>query len=183
MGDIQIGNAPIDTRRGVAIRITILDEQKQLFKQQSLVRVTNQNTGRAFFQTASGLEVIFADLPPGKYFIELAIPELADKLTAPPGPDGKPGKLRASFTVAAPEGEEMVELATNWPLLEELAAKSGGKVFTAENASELVELLTRQTAVHVEHHEFRLWQWWVTLAAFLVLLTLEWVARKMAGLP
>jgi hypothetical protein len=129
------------------------------------------------------LEGKVRDLLPGRYEIELAIPELADKLTAPPGPDGKPGKLRASFTVAAPEGEEMVELATNWPLLDELAAKSGGKVFTAENAPELVELLTRQSAVHVEHHEFRLWQWWVTLAAFLVLLTLEWVARKWAGLP
>jgi hypothetical protein len=129
------------------------------------------------------LEGKVRDLLPGRYELELAIPELADKLTAPPGPDGKPAKLRASFTVTAPEGEEMVELATNWPLLEELAAKSGGKVFTAETAPELVDLLTRQTAVHVEHHEFRLWQWWVTLVAFLVLLTLEWVARKMAGLP
>jgi hypothetical protein len=129
------------------------------------------------------LEGKVRDLLPGRYEIELAIPELADKLTAPPGPDGKPGKLRASFTMAAPEGEEMVELATNWPLLDELAAKSGGKVFTAETAPELVELLTSQTAVHVEHHEFRLWQWWVTLVAFLVLLTLEWVARKLAGLP
>jgi hypothetical protein len=123
------------------------------------------------------------DLLPGQYEIELAIPELADKLSAPPGPDGKPGKLRASFTVAAPEGEEMVELGTNWPLLEELAAKSGGKVFTPENASELVDLLTRQTATHTEHTEFRLWQWWGTLAVFLGLLTLEWVARKWAGLP
>jgi hypothetical protein len=123
------------------------------------------------------------DLLPGQYQIELAIPELADKLTAPPAPDGKPGKLRASFTVAAPEGEEMVELGTNWPLLEELAAKSGGKVFTAETAPELVDLLTRQTAMHTEHSEVRLWQWWPTLALFLVLLTLEWVARKLAGLP
>jgi hypothetical protein len=129
------------------------------------------------------LEGKVRDLLPGRYEIELAIPELADKLTAPPGADGKPGKLRASFTVTAPEGEEMVELATNWPLLEELAAKSGGKVFTAESASELADLLTRQSAVHVAHHEFRLWSWWATLAAFLVLLTLEWVARKMAGLP
>jgi hypothetical protein len=43
--------------------------------------------------------------------------------------------------------------------------------------------LTGTAEANVEHHEFRLWQWWVTLAAFLVLLTLEWVARKWAGLP
>jgi hypothetical protein len=129
------------------------------------------------------LEGRVRDLLPGRYEIELAIPELADKLHGPPGPDGKPGKLRASFTVTAPEGEEMVELGTNWPLLEEVAAKSGGKVFTPENAAELADLLVKQGVTHAEHYEFRLWQWWGTLAAFLVLLTLEWVARKWAGLP
>src|SRR5262249_24767968 len=67
------------------------------------------------------LEGKVRDLPPGQYAIELAIPELGDKLQGPPGPDGKPGKLRAAFTVLAPDGGEMVELATNWPLLEELA--------------------------------------------------------------
>ena len=30
------------------------------------------------------------------------------------------------------EGEELVELATNWPLLEKLAAKSGGQVFAPD---------------------------------------------------
>jgi hypothetical protein len=129
------------------------------------------------------LEGKVRDLLPGRYEIELAIPELADKLNAPPGPDGKPGKLRAAFTVAAPEGEEMVELATNWPLLDELAAKSGGKVYTPETAADLADLLARQSSTHVEHSELRLWQTWGTLAAFLVLLTLEWVARKLAGLP
>jgi hypothetical protein len=122
-------------------------------------------------------------LSPGKYFIELAIPELADKLQAPPGPDGKPGKLRAEFTVTGAEGDEMVELATNWPLLEELAAKSGGKAFAPENAAALLELLTKQSITHTDHFELQLWQWWGTLALFLVLLTVEWVARKMAGLP
>jgi hypothetical protein len=71
MGDTQIGNAPVETRRGVAIRVSVLDEQKHLLKQQALVRVTNQNTGRILFQTAHGLEVIFADQPPSKYLIEV----------------------------------------------------------------------------------------------------------------
>src|SRR5271157_3642052 len=56
MSDTQVGNAPIDTRRGVAIRIAILDEQKQPLKQQALVRVTSQSSGRILFQTARGLE-------------------------------------------------------------------------------------------------------------------------------
>src|SRR5205823_3308562 len=74
------------------------------------------------------LEGQVRDLPAGQYSVELVIPELADKMTAPPMADGQPGKFRAGFTVTGPEGDEMIELATNWTLLEELAAKSGGKV-------------------------------------------------------
>jgi hypothetical protein len=129
------------------------------------------------------LEGRIRDLPAGQYAIELTIPELADKLQGAPGPDGKPGKLRANFTVTPTEGEEMVELATNWPLLEELAAKSGGKVFTPENAAELVDLLTQQAVTREHYNEQRLWQWWWTLVVLLGLLTVEWVGRKWAGLP
>jgi hypothetical protein len=129
------------------------------------------------------LEGKVRDLPAGAYTVELAIPELADKLHLSPGPDGQPGKLRAAFTVTPPESEEMVELATNWPLLEEIAAKSGGRVFTPENATELVDLLTRQSVTRQQHTEHPLWQWWVTLVVLLGLLTLEWVGRKLAGLP
>jgi hypothetical protein len=126
---------------------------------------------------------VLPGLAPGRYAIELAIPDLADKLQAPPGPDGKPGKLRAEFTITGAEGDEMVDLGTNWPLRQDLAAKSGGKAFAAENAGALLELLTKQSITHTDHFELQLWQWWGTLALFLVLLTVEWVARKMAGLP
>jgi hypothetical protein len=130
------------------------------------------------------LEGKVRDLPAGTYAIELAIPDLADKLHSPPGPDGiSPGPLRASFTVTPPESGEAIDLETNWPLLEELAAKSGGKVFTPEDAGELVALLTRQSVPHVDHSEQRLWQWWVMLALVLTLLTAEWIGRKWVGLP
>jgi len=129
------------------------------------------------------LEGKLRDLPAGRYAVELVIPDLGDKLQGPPGPDGRPAKLRATFTVAPPEGEEMVELATNWPLLEELAAKSGGRVFTPENATELAELLTRRSVTRQQHTENPLWQWWLTLVLLLALLTVEWVGRKLAGLP
>lgn len=129
------------------------------------------------------LEGRVRDLTPGQYAIELAIPELADRLTAPPGPEGQPGKLRASFTVTTADNEEMVELAANLPLLEELAAKSGGRVFQPENARELVDLLAQQATVRWHHTETRLWEWWPTLGLFLLLVTAEWVGRKWAGLP
>jgi hypothetical protein len=123
------------------------------------------------------------DLPAGKYAVELVIPELKDKLTGAPGPEGQPQKMRALFTVLPPDGEEMVELATNYPLLEELASKSGGQVFEAENTAGLVDALTKRAVLHEDRVENRLWQWWVTLVLALSLLTVEWVARKWAGLP
>jgi hypothetical protein len=77
----------------------------------------------------------------------------------------------------------MVELGTNLPLLEELAAKSGGKVFTPEGARELVDILARNEITREHYSEHRLWQWWLTLLLVLFFLTAEWVGRKWAGLP
>jgi hypothetical protein len=135
------------------------------------------------------LEGKISGLPPGQYAVELVIPDLASKLRAPPPPPGSPEAgqppkpLRATFTVRPPDSPELLELQTRWPLLEEIAAKSGGKVFTPEDAAELVKLLAAKSIPHVERHEQRLWQWWVLLAVVLGLLTVEWAARKLAGLP
>ena len=132
------------------------------------------------------LEGKVRDLPPGDYAVELVIPDLADKLMMGAGPDGakKTGEpLRALFTMKPPDSKEMIDLETRWPLLEEIAAKSGGKVFTAEDAGELLNLLVNQTIPHTERHEQKLWQWWVLLVLVLGFLTLEWAARKLVGLP
>jgi hypothetical protein len=118
------------------------------------------------------------DLPPGRYAVELVVPELGDKLA---GKGGKP--LRANFALLPPEGKEMVDLQTRWPLLEDLAVKSGGKVFTPEESGELADLLRNQSVPHVERHEQELYRWWVMLALVVGLLTLEWAGRKLAGLP
>jgi hypothetical protein len=128
-------------------------------------------------------------LPPGEYAIELEMPEYADKLLAKAGPTGKPntgepGKpMRAPFTVRPPESKEMLDLETRWPLLEEMAAKSGGKVFTPEEAGQLVDLLVHKSVPYSERYEQKLWQWWVVLALVLAFLTIEWAGRKLAGLP
>ncbi len=129
------------------------------------------------------LEGRVRDLPPGKYFVELAIPELEGQLTGPVGSDGRPGKLRAPFTVAPRDNGEMIELAMNLPLLEDIAAKSGGKVYFPETAGELADVLKRQVVTRDGVSERKLWQDWWTLGLFLVLLTAEWVARKAVGLP
>lgn len=129
------------------------------------------------------LEAKLRDLPPGRYAAELVIPEMAEQLLGAPGPDGKATVMRAPFTVSMRPSTELVDLATNLPLLEEIAANTGGKVFTADNAADLAELLTKRTAVREYRTDTKLWESWPILAAFLGLLTLEWLCRKWAGLP
>ncbi len=122
-------------------------------------------------------------LTPGKYAIELEIPEWADQLQGPPGPDGRATKLRSTFEMLPPDNEELVELSANLPLLEELAATTKGQVFTPDQAAELLEKLIAQTAT-VEHRVDRPFRKsWLTLIVILGLLSAEWGLRKWSGLP
>ena len=78
--------------------------------------------------------------------------------------------------------EELLDLSTNYPLLEELATITDGKVYTPETIDELIERLRGETAV-VEHRTVRPFRqsWWV-LGLILGLLTVEWSVRKWNGL-
>lgn len=118
------------------------------------------------------------NLPPGDYDIELVIPDIEDKLN---GPDGK--KLRAHVQILPAETGEMLDLSTNWSLMEELATRSGGKVFPAHQAKELIELLQNRSASREFTTEQKVWQSWWTLGLLIGLLSLEWLIRKWAGLP
>jgi tetratricopeptide (TPR) repeat protein len=70
-----MGPGPFGTqgaaRSGATIYVTILDENKKPLKQQALIRLTNQETGRVLFQTTRGSEVNFPELPAGKYLVEV----------------------------------------------------------------------------------------------------------------
>jgi hypothetical protein len=122
-------------------------------------------------------------LPPGHYRIELDIPELRSKLAElPPG-----DKTVHGFTVLPPEDGELIDVATNWDLLQALAEQTQGRLFTAEDAEQLPSLLARQVERKETRREDRVWQdepmvWWV-LGVLLSVLTLEWILRKLAGLP
>ena len=87
--------------------------------------------------------------------------------------------------MAPSESQEMLELATNWGLLESLAgaAGNGSRVFAAEEVGQLIERLTRQDRSVARRPEPGLWEWWPTLALLVLLLTAEWALRKWAGLP
>jgi hypothetical protein len=174
---------PIKPDLSAAARIVKMGEDGQADKVVALLPLSRKEAQPRV------LEGRVRDLPPGEYAIELVLPDFADKLLAKAIPSGKPGAaepgkpMRARFTIKPPESKEMIDLETRWPLLEEIAAKSGGKVFTPEDAAKLVDLLVNQSVPYVERHEQKLWQWWVLLVLVLALLTLEWAGRKLAGLP
>jgi hypothetical protein len=128
------------------------------------------------------LEGRLRDLPAGSYRVELDVAPLADKLHDSADPTA-PKVTRSEFVVAAPPSEEMLDLTPDWALLENLAAKSGGKVFQPENAADLVKILASAEEQVADRTPRALWEWWPTLVLILFLLTVEWVARKWAGLP
>ena len=76
-----------------------------------------------------------------------------------------------------------IERADRAELLQFLADDYRGQVFAAEDTAGLVEALTKRVITREDRAENRLWQWWVTLVLVLSLLTVEWVGRKLAGLP
>ena len=128
------------------------------------------------------------DMNPGNYRIQLEIPDIQAKIDAQDAEEKTEVNQRwATFAVLPPEGGEMQNLATNWELLESLARLSKGELLTADNATRLVDLLARRIVTKDHSEPQRLWQdepliWWV-LAVFLLLLSVEWIGRKWAGLP
>lgn len=124
-------------------------------------------------------------LPPGHYRLQPDIPELRAKLAEEP--PGDETANRHGFTVLPPEEGELIEVAVNWELLRALAEQTQGRLFTAEDIGELPDLLARQVVHKDTRHEQRIWQdapmvWWM-LGVLLSLLTVEWIIRKIAGLP
>jgi hypothetical protein len=75
----------------------------------------------------------------------------------------------------------MADLALNEPVLQRLAAASGGRYLRAEETSQLGELL-RSDELERATEMTDLWHNAWTLLAIIGLLAIEWVARRRFGL-
>jgi hypothetical protein len=91
-------------------------------------------------------------------------------------------KARSRFVVQPPESGEMTQTAANESLLKEMASASGGMYLREEELSRLPEVLSPFSNGRVVESETLIWQsyWW--FAAIVLLLTVEWILRKRAGL-
>jgi hypothetical protein len=109
-------------------------------------------------------------LPVGGYHAWIAIPAMEGRAPA------------VDFTVAAPPGEfERVQM--DRPALEGAAKHTGGRFYTFETARHLVKDLPPGHQVPIESLPPKpLWNQWPLLLLFLVLVTTEWILRKVGGM-
>ncbi len=86
------------------------------------------------------------------------------------------------FRVSAPVGE-FERLAPDFAAMHAAAKNTGGLVLDMFQAQDLPRVLPPGRAVPVEPLPPKsLWNWWPVLATFLLILTGEWILRKLGGM-
>jgi hypothetical protein len=97
-------------------------------------------------------------------------------------PDGKRiGEVETGWA-AEPLAEEFRSLAPNFSLMEQLAARTGGKVLTLSELEAFVDTLKHVKAPIMETYTYPLWHKPWILAAALLCLVAEWGLRRWKGL-
>ncbi|HYE99989.1 MAG TPA: PA14 domain-containing protein [Planctomycetota bacterium] len=92
------------------------------------------------------------------------------------------GRVSTSFTVQSAETAELAELTCHEDLLRQLASHSGGLYVREEDARSIearLEPLSREKVIESDLALHGSWAWFVPLV---LLLTVEWVLRKWAGM-
>ncbi len=133
------------------------------------------------------LEANVPSLEHGIYRMELDIPQYREQLAEPSDEKDAPAKGGALFRVLPREQRELLDLSTNWIVMQSLAERTDGKLYTPENIEEIVERLARRIERTEDRRDHKPWQhaptvWWM-LGILLGLLTLEWGWRKWLDLP
>ena len=85
--------------------------------------------------------------------------------------------------VHPPTSGELNNLAADHVRLAELATASGGQIVRLEQLGSLAELLVGTRSHRELTEDVLIWNHWTVLVAFFVLMTAEWVVRKVHGLP
>lgn len=112
-------------------------------------------------------------LPAGSYKTKLVVTNA----------DLGPQEISASLFVQEPKSLELSDLSGNRELLLQLAQLSGGQLILPDSVPRIPELLRGPTATQSHREETLLWDHWLILTAFFILLMAEWVVRKLNGLP
>jgi len=119
---------------------------------------------------AARYSAVWVPAAPGTYIVRATDPALA-------GID-----LAAQVRVIAPD-DELRDPATDFDALQRLADATGGEVLTPDRLGELPGLLPNRRLILAGAPEVStLWDRWPALALIALLLTLEWVGRRLVRL-
>ena len=130
------------------------------------------------------------DKSPGRYFADLGrLPGGAyravlggDTVAKILAEEGQADSVETEFSVDSTLSAEQVELTADRGMAQLLADRSGGRVFEANQAKQIVDLLAARKDEQELPAQFPLWDSWWLLIALLALAGGEWLTRKRAGL-
>ena len=123
--------------------------------------------------TAGAYTAVFASRTPGPYHAEVAV--TAD--------DGSEIGTRQTGWAAEPTIEEFEVLTPDRPLLEQIAAKTGGEVIELDQLQDFVSSLPNRKIPVTEPWIYPLWHQWSVFALAIGCLIGEWGLRRWNGLP
>ncbi|MDA1252835.1 MAG: hypothetical protein O2820_26895 [Planctomycetota bacterium] len=119
------------------------------------------------------MQARLAELPVGSWQVKL----VAD------GANLGADDLSTALYIHDSQTTELSDLAANRDLLSQIAEASGGELLTPDRIQRIVELLKPPEEETEAREETTLWDHWLVLVVFFVLLTTEWTIRKLNGLP
>ncbi len=135
-------------------------------KRVATIRLTqDDNAGGLFRGKTAGLE-------PGNYEVAVESAAIAER----------DAKARTEFKVEPRETGELTQLSLNEELLQQVSAETGGMYLREENIDRLTELLAPMSQGKVIESDTVLWQSWWWFLPIVLLLTIEWIIRKRAGM-
>lgn len=135
-------------------------------KKAGTIRLSPDENAGGLFRGRTGA------LEPGQYEVAVESPAIAERDT----------RARGEFKVEPRVSEELSRLALNEDLLKQVSAASGGQYLREEQIDRLKELLAPLTQGRIQEIDTPLWQsyWW--FVPLILLLSVEWMLRKRAGM-
>ncbi len=115
----------------------------------------------------------FLNVQPGSYSVKLKVAGT---------PDAELEKVRTDLEVKSAPTRELVDLSANTQFMEDLATRSGGRCFAIDELGRLPGILNPLRWNLRHNRQTPLWNHWLLLVIFCILVTVEWVVRKLEGL-
>ncbi|MEZ6127100.1 MAG: VWA domain-containing protein [Planctomycetaceae bacterium] len=113
-------------------------------------------------------------LPPGGYTVRLNVVNSRVKLEQP---------VVSELLIRRQLSSELANISCNRDFLQQLATQTDGQLLEPWQLSELPEMLRSENSIQSVVQEITLWDHWGLMLLFFVLLTAEWILRKLHGLP